>query len=62
MVIYMENPNNPVLSLGLGMALAQNYDAMTRFAALPNESKQEIIRQTHFYNRNQKQATKPPKT
>ena len=35
------------LPLGLGMALAQNQDAMEYFAKLPQEKKYEIINHTH---------------
>ena len=35
------------LPLGLGMALAQNQDAMEYFAKLPQEKKDEIINHTH---------------
>lgn len=40
----MEHDEMP---LGLGMALAQNYEAMQKFAALSENKKQEIIRGTH---------------
>ena len=46
----MENPNKPDLPLGLGMALAQNQDAMTRFVALSDEGKRRVIEQTHSVN------------
>jgi len=39
--------NGPEIPLGLGMALAQNGDALTHFAALSAERKQEIIEHTH---------------
>lgn len=35
------------MPLGLGMALAQNPEAMQRFAILPESKKQEIIRGVH---------------
>lgn len=38
---------NQELPLGLGMALAQNPEALQRFAALPEDKKQEIINGTH---------------
>lgn len=38
---------NNELPLGLGMALAQNSDALEKFAALPESRKQEIINGTH---------------
>lgn len=41
---YSEGTQIP---LGLGMALAQNIDAMNRFAALGEKEKQEIINHTH---------------
>lgn len=37
----------PEIPMGLGMALAQNVDAMNRFAALPESEKQSIIAHTH---------------
>ena len=38
---------NHELPLGFGMALAQNPEAMERFAALPESEKLEIINGTH---------------
>lgn len=38
---------NYELPLGFGMALAQNPEAMERFAALPESEKLEIINGTH---------------
>jgi hypothetical protein len=35
------------IPLGLGMALAQNSDALSRFAGLPAGERQRIIEQTH---------------
>ncbi|MCL2019655.1 MAG: hypothetical protein FWG70_07855 [Oscillospiraceae bacterium] len=35
------------LPLGLGMALAQNSDALSRFAGLSQAEKQQIIERTH---------------
>ena len=46
----MEDNNKPGMPLGLGMALAQNHDAMTRFATLSDEGKRRIIEQTHSVN------------
>jgi len=43
----MNNSNNPDLPLGLGMALANNSAAMTKFANLSDDRKREIIEQTH---------------
>jgi len=45
-----DKPNMPDIPLGLGMALAQNQNAMTRFAGLSDESKLKIIEQTHSVN------------
>ena len=39
--------NNPEIPMGLGMALAQNLDAMNRFAALPAEAKLRVIEGAH---------------
>lgn len=36
------------MPIGLGMALAQNPEAMQKFAMLSDEEKQEIIAGTHF--------------
>lgn len=41
---YAEGPEIP---LGLGMALAQNLDAMNRFSNLSEAEKQSIIAHTH---------------
>lgn len=42
------NPTNAFeLPLGLGMALAQNSDAMSKFSTLPPAEKQQIIEHTH---------------
>ncbi len=38
---------NNELPLGLGMALAQDPEALEKFAALPDSRKQEIINGTH---------------
>lgn len=35
------------IPLGLGLALAQNIDALNTFAALTNEQKQKAIEHTH---------------
>lgn len=35
------------MPLGLGMALAQNVNAMNYFASLPDQKQQEIINRTH---------------
>jgi uncharacterized protein YdeI (YjbR/CyaY-like superfamily) len=45
--------NKSDLPLGLGMALAQNSNAMTKFANLPDNRKREIIEQTHSLNSKQ---------
>lgn len=37
----------PEMPLGLGLALAQNVEAMNRFAAMPRERQREIIAHTH---------------
>jgi len=42
--------NGPEIPLGLGMALAQNIDAMNRFAAMTEEEKIQIIKSTHQIN------------
>lgn len=39
--------NNFEMPLGFGMALAQNPEAMQKFASLPENKKQEIINGTH---------------
>lgn len=33
--------------IGFGMALAQNYDAMAAYAALPDDQKQAILNKAH---------------
>lgn len=44
----MENyVNGPEMPLGLGMALAQNLNAMERFASLPKDEQRRIIAHTH---------------
>jgi len=43
----MNNENKIEIPTGLGMALAQNYDAMQNFAAMTNEQKQSVINATH---------------
>ena len=40
--------NKIQMPMGLGMALAQNEAAMTKFAALSESEKQKIIDGTHF--------------
>lgn len=48
MVQYMENlVDGKGIPMGLGMALAQNLDAMNYFSSLGNEKQQEIINHTH---------------
>lgn len=47
-----DSSNNPDqgfagLPMGLGMALAQNPEAMNRFAALSEEEKRQVIQHTH---------------
>ena len=39
--------DGPDMPLGLGMALAQNLNAMNRFATLPAAQQQAIIAHTH---------------
>lgn len=39
--------NNSELPLGFGLALAQNTEAMEKFATLSDSQKQEIINGTH---------------
>lgn len=39
--------NDHEIPIGLGMALAQNLDAMSYFSSLPESRKQEIINRTH---------------
>ena len=41
---FAEGPEMP---LGLGMALAQDVEAMQIFASLPHSRQQEIIQKTH---------------
>lgn len=47
------NAGGPELPLGLGMALAQNLQAMRRFSSLSNEEQQALINRTHFINSKQ---------
>lgn len=47
---FAENPQMPI---GLGLALAQNLNAMNRFASLSLQQKQQIIEQTHQINSKQ---------
>ena len=46
------NSLNPIadLPMGLGMALAQNVDAMEQFASLSPDEPRQIIDQTHTIN------------
>ena len=37
----------PEIPMGLGMALAQNLDAMNRFASLSEEKRRAVIAHTH---------------
>ena len=39
--------NGPQMPMGLGMALAENTQAMQYFAALPDQKKQAVIDHTH---------------
>ncbi|MDF2610647.1 MAG: hypothetical protein K0R92_2121 [Lachnospiraceae bacterium] len=39
--------NGSEIPIGLGMALAQNLEAMNYFSSLNNEQKQNVIEQTH---------------
>ena len=39
--------DGPEMPEGLGMALAQNLEAMNRFASLPRAQQQRIIERTH---------------
>jgi uncharacterized protein YdeI (YjbR/CyaY-like superfamily) len=39
--------NGPQMPMGLGMALAENMQAMQYFAALPDQKKQAVIDHTH---------------
>ena len=41
------------MPMGLGMALAHNYDIMAHFAGLSDDRKREIIEQTHSINSKQ---------
>lgn len=48
MVQNMQNyVDGKEIPMGLGMALAQNLDAMNRFSSLEHEQQQEIINHTH---------------
>lgn len=51
MVTVMKDTKNYAegtqIPMGLGMALAQNLDAMNRFASLPEAEKDRIIEHTH---------------
>lgn len=48
--------NNPEMPMGLGMALAQNLQAMEYFAALPPEQQNAVIEQTHsIHSKNEMQ-------
>lgn len=51
MLEHFSNERNfaegPEIPMGLGLALAQNVDAMNRFAALPDSQKREVIEHTH---------------
>ena len=48
-----DNLNKLDLPLGLGMALANNSTAMTKFANLSDDRKREIIEQIHSLNSKQ---------
>jgi transketolase len=39
--------NGQGVPMGLGMALAQNIDAMTYFSSLGDREKEQVINQTH---------------
>ena len=39
--------NDDSIPIGLGMALAQNLDALAAFSALSGEQKQRLIERTH---------------
>ncbi|WP_432651202.1 hypothetical protein [Huintestinicola sp.] len=39
--------NGKDIPLGFGMALAQNSDAMTRFSAMTDEQRRQLIEGTH---------------
>lgn len=43
----MNLANGPEIPMGLGMALAQNSEAMHRFEQLTQEQKQQVIEHTH---------------
>ena len=43
----MENKNGIEIPTGLGMALAQNSQAMQNFAVMTDEQKQAVIDRTH---------------
>lgn len=44
---FAEGPDMPI---GLGLAMAQNLDAMNRFATLTLQQKQQMIEHTHQIN------------
>jgi hypothetical protein len=44
--MYINGTDNAV-PIGLGLALAQRSEALTHFAGLPENKKQEIIQRTH---------------
>ncbi|MCL1822726.1 MAG: hypothetical protein FWG44_00845 [Oscillospiraceae bacterium] len=44
--MYMNGADHGI-PLGLGMALAQNSDALSHFAGLPKNERQQIIDRTH---------------
>jgi len=45
--MYMNDGIDRGIPLGLGMALAQNSDALSHFAGLPVSERQQIIERTH---------------
>ena len=48
MVQNMQNyVDGKEIPMGLGMALAQNLDAMNRFSSLEHDQQQELINHTH---------------
>lgn len=47
MIILENYVDGPEMPLGLGMALAQNMDAMNYFASLSREQQTAIIQHTH---------------
>lgn len=49
----MSNQNSGDIPLGLGMALAQNQDAMTHFASLSAMQRQAIIEAAHHISSKQ---------